>query len=437
MPKNIFFSRSIFLKHLVDSPPYPDYAGFMFEQLSLFQSPQIPLTVTEITAHIRQLMEGDEVLQDVWVQGEVSNLSRPKSGHMYFTVKDSGASLRCVMWRNQVSRLVYVPKDGDQIEVHGSVNVYEVGGQYQLYADQLRPAGEGALFQEFLRLKSKLEEEGLFDPGRKKPIPERPSVIGIVTSPTGAALRDMLNTLRRRYPLTRVVLSPSAVQGEAAPSEIIAAFERLVQKAEPDTIIVGRGGGSIEDLWAFNDEQVARTIAASPISVISGVGHETDFTIADFVADLRAPTPTAAAELATPDQIELRADLLDTREQLGRLLAEVFNQHRWDLQTQTNRLKQQSPQNRLLVDRQQVDEMVIRAGLLLKHNIKLQRANLGGVAGHLDALSPVNVLERGFSVVTSQDGKIIKSKNQVKQKDKLSIQVSDGSIETEVLDTDK
>lgn len=228
------------------------------DQLPLFQQTQIPYTVMQVNSHLRDLMESDEILQDLWVKGEISNLSRPKSGHLYFTIKDSNAALRCVMWRNNVLRLIYQPQDGDQIEVHGNVSVYEVGGQYQLYADQIRPAGQGSLFQEFQKLKEKLEKEGLFDPERKRPIPVSPKVIGLVTSPSGAALRDMLNTIRRRYPMTKVVLSPTVVQGEAAPGEIVEAINRLNEFTKPDVILLARGGGSIEDLWAFNDENVAR-----------------------------------------------------------------------------------------------------------------------------------------------------------------------------------
>ena len=285
-------------------------------------TPHIPVSwsVTDLTRYLRELLESDELLQDVWVKGEVSNFSRPASGHLYFTLKDSSASLRCVMWRNAVIRQSFTPRDGDAIEVHGSISIYEVGGQYQLYADIFRPAGEGALYQEFLRLKAKLEAEGLFAPERKRPIPPKPKRIGIVTSPTGAALQDMLNTLQRRYPLVEVVLAPTPVQGDEAPARIIAALQNVAEIAHPDVIILARGGGSIEDLWAFNDERVARAIAASPIPVITGVGHETDFTIADFVADLRAPTPTAAAELATPNQADLRLDLSELNDRLNRLL---------------------------------------------------------------------------------------------------------------------
>src|SRR4030066_2280306 len=239
-------------------------------QLPLF-SPHIPVswTVADLTRYLRELLESDELLQDVWVQGEVSNVSRPASGHLYFTLKDNAASLRCVMWRNAVIKQSSLPHDGDAIEVHGSISVYEAGGQYQLYADIFRPAGEGALYQEFIRLKTLLEAEGLFDQGRKRPIPPRPKRIGIVTSPTGAALQDILNTLRRRYPLVEVVLAPTPVQGEEAPLGIITALRDIVRIANPDVIILARGGGSIEDLWAFNDENVARTIAASPAPTVT------------------------------------------------------------------------------------------------------------------------------------------------------------------------
>ena len=294
-------------------------------QLPLFL-PQIPAswTVSDLTRYLRELIESDELLQDVWVQGEVSNFSRASSGHVYFTLKDNSASLRCVMWRNTVIRQSFIPRDGDAIEVHGSISVYEAGGQYQLYADIFRLAGEGALYQEFLRLKALLEAEGLFDQERKRPIPLKPKRIGIVTSPTGAALQDMLNTIQRRFPLVEVILAPTPVQGEDSPQAIIKALQDVVRVANPDVVIMARGGGSIEDLWAFNDEGVARAIFASPVPIITGVGHETDFTIADFVSDLRAPTPTAAAELATPNQADMRDNLAALSEQLYRLMQAFF-----------------------------------------------------------------------------------------------------------------
>ena len=259
-------------------------------QLPLFQPPS--LSVSDITRYLRSLMDEDPVLQNVWVQGEVSNFSRPSSGHLYFTLKDSSAALRCVVWRSTALRLRFALQNGLAVEAHGAISIYERDGQYQLYVDAIRPAGEGLLFQEFMRLKTRLEAEGLFDPDRKRPIPDRPRRIGIVTSPTGAALQDMLNTLRLRYPLVEVLVSPCAVQGEEAPAEIVRALQRL-EAMGADVILVARGGGSLEDLWAFNDERVVRAIVDSPVPVITGIGHETDFTLADFASDL-APPPLPA-----------------------------------------------------------------------------------------------------------------------------------------------
>ena len=402
-------------------------------QLPLF-SPHIPIswTVADLTRYLRELLESDELLQDVWVQGEVSNVSRPASGHLYFTLKDNAASLRCVMWRNAVIKQSSLPHDGDAIEVHGSISVYEAGGQYQLYADIFRPAGEGALYQEFIRLKTLLEAEGLFDQGRKRPIPPRPKRIGIVTSPTGAALQDILNTLQRRYPLVEVVLAPTPVQGEQAPLGIITALHNVVRVANPDVIILARGGGSIEDLWAFNDERVARAIAASPVPIITGVGHETDFTIADFVSDLRAPTPTAAAELATPNQLDLRLDLYELNEQLNRLLQTIQSELRWTLKELQNRLDRNSPLTRIQSDFQWVDELDHRLGATIQYKLQLARSHLTGLIQYIVALSPTAVLERGYAIVTNQAGQTISRMGQVSGGELLNVQVIDGDFNVHV-----
>jgi exodeoxyribonuclease VII large subunit len=402
-------------------------------QISLF-TPRLPASwsVTDLTRYLRDLLESDELLQDVWVTGEVSNFSRPASGHLYFTLKDSTASLRCVMWRNAVLRQTYTPRDGDAIEAHGSISVYELGGQYQLYADVFRPAGEGALYQEFLRLKAKLEAEGLFDPDRKRPIPDKPARIGIVTSPTGAALKDILNTLSRRYPLAEVVLAPTPVQGEDAPAKIIAAIQNLVKVASPDVIILARGGGSIEDLWAFNDEQVARTIASSPVPVITGVGHETDFTIADFVSDLRAPTPTAAAELATPNQADLRLDLLGLNEHLNRLVQGYTSQLRWVFKDFHNQLEKNSPTNQIQSSSQRVDDLDHRLGAAATHFLQLARIHLTGLSLRMASLSPQTVLERGYAIITNRAGESITRVGQVSPADLLNVQVSDGDFDVRV-----
>ena len=389
-------------------------------------------SVSEVSAYLKDLLESDHNLADLWVQGEISNFSQPRSGHLYFTLKDASAALKCVMWRNMAQRLQFLLRDGDAVEVHGSLSVYEAGGQYQLYADLIRPVGEGALYQEFLRLKAQLEAEGLFDPERKRSIPEWPRRIGIVTSPTGAALRDMLNTLRRRYPLVKVILAPTAVQGEEAPPGIVSALQSLNLTASPDVILLARGGGSIEDLWAFNDERVARAIAASAAPVISGVGHETDFTIADFVADLRAPTPTAAAELATPDRNDLRAALNDQNQRLERAALGQIAAQRWQLNEFQNRLLHQNPLARIRNDRQRLDELTHRTGVALSHQMKLERSQLFGLVRRLEALSPLAILQRGYAVVSTADGSIVHSAVQVNPGDRLDIRVHEGQFPVEV-----
>jgi exodeoxyribonuclease VII large subunit len=401
------------------------------EQIPLFQPKS--WSVTDLTRYLKDLLESDHNLADVWVQGEISNFSRPRSGHLYFTIKDGNASLRCLMWRNMAARLTYMPRDGDEVEVHGGISVYEASGQYQLYADQIRSIGEGALYKEFLRLKAKLDAEGLFDEGRKRPIPARPKQIGIVTSPTGAALRDILNTLRRRYPLVEVILAPTAVQGVDAPAGIVSGLRALNRTAHPDVILVARGGGSIEDLWAFNEEAVARAIAASDVPVISGVGHQTDFTIADFVADLRAPTPTAAAELATPDRADLQLTIADLTQRLARAVLSHTNSHRWLLGDLTNRLTRYSPLTRIQRDRQGLDELSYRASTALTHQMRLQRTQLAGLVQRLTALNPLSILARGYAVVSQSDGTIVRRVAQANPGDHLNVHVSDGEFSAEVL----
>jgi exodeoxyribonuclease VII large subunit len=400
-------------------------------QLSFFTPPT--WSVTELTRYLRDIFLSDERLQDVWVQGEVSNAARASSGHFYFTLKDAGASLGCVMWRNTVVRLPALPRDGDAVEVHGSLDIYEVSGRYQLYADQLRPAGEGALFQEFLRLKARLEAEGLFDPERKRPIPRWPQRIGIITSPTGAALRDMLNTIRRRFPAVAVVLAPTPVQGNEAPPGIVAAIQAVNRLVQPDVILLARGGGSMEDLWAFNDERVARAIVASEAPVITGVGHETDFTIADFASDLRAPTPTAAAELATPNRDDLLEALASLEGRSLRAVQKVLSGQRWTLNRLEHRLRLQTPAARLRSDRQRLDELIRRSQVAQEHALALRRARLQAFTPRLAALSPLAVLRRGYAIVTQADGSLVRRVGQVQPGDPLDVRVSDGSFPAQVL----
>jgi exodeoxyribonuclease VII large subunit len=399
-------------------------------QMPMFQPPT--WSVTDLTRYLRDLLESEENLQDLWVEGEVSNLSRPASGHLYFTLKDRNAALRCVMWRNAVMQQAYLPRDGDAIEIHGSISIYEASGNYQLYGDLIRPAGEGALYQEFLRLKAQLEAEGLFDPQRKSSIPIWPQTIGIVTSPTGAALRDMLDTIQRRFPPIKIILSPTPVQGDQAPQGILSALQTLNQVVKPDLILLARGGGSIEDLMAFNDEQVARAIANSPTPIITGIGHETDFTIADFAADLRAPTPTAAAELATPNQAELRESLSELSKSIHQLTMNyLFTQRRW-LEGQQNRLQLRTPLAQIHRGQQRLDELNARAGRSLVHTIEINRTHLVGLELRLNALSPRAVLARGYSIVTQVDGSLVRSTKQVQPADDLQVQVSDGKFDVRV-----
>jgi exodeoxyribonuclease VII large subunit len=398
-------------------------------QPTLFSS--VHLTVSQLTFHIRKQLEEDPTLQDVWVEGEISNLSRPASGHVYFTLKDKNASLRCVMWKTDAARLRVNVQDGIAVEAHGRITVYEPQGQYQLAVNLIQPKGEGALYQEFLRLKAMLEAEGLFDPERKRPIPQLSNKIGIVTSQTGAALRDMLNTLRRRLPLLRVILAASPVQGVEAPPALVAALEML-NRQNPDVILLARGGGSIEDLWAFNDERVVRAVVNSKAPVICGVGHETDFSLCDFAADLRAPTPTAAAELATQITIEDLQDLLSTL--YSRLSASTLNlltEQKAVISSFISRLKYVSPERHIQAEYQNLDELSRRAFSALAHRIKLQSSNVDGLSKRLHSLNPEGVLSRGYAIITRKADGVVVSKVSHAQGE-MKVRVSDGEFEAVV-----
>ena len=389
------------------------------------------LSVTDLSRYLRALMDSDEILRDVWVSGEVSNLSRPASGHIYFTLKDPNAALRCVIWRTNALRLPFNLRDGQAVEAHGAVNVYERDGQYQLYVDGLRLAGEGWLYQEFLRLKARLEAEGLFDSARKRPIPAFPHKIGIVTSATGAALQDMLNTLAHRFPLAEVILSPAPVQGDEAPPGLVKALRRL-EAAGPDVILLARGGGSLEDLWAFNEESVVRAIATCTVPVITGIGHETDFTLADFAADLRAPTPTGAAVAATPDIVELRAALGTLLLQLDDTIAGLLAAENRETTSLAQRLTRLSPQRKIQDERQHLDMLLERALRGLTAANHLRRARLDGLNARLEALSPLAVLQRGYAVLRSRDGRIIYSVQQVQPGESINARLSDGELDAQV-----
>ena len=395
-------------------------------QPTLFSS--IHLTVSQVTFHIRKQLENDPTLQDVWVEGEISNLSRPASGHIYFTLKDKNASLKCMMWKQDASRLRINLQDGIAVEAHGRITVYEPQGTYQLAVNLIQPKGEGALYQEFLRLKAMLEAAGLFDLERKRPIPELPRVIGIVTSGTGAALRDMLNTLRRRLPLAKVILAASPVQGVEAPPALVNAL-LYINKQNPDVILLARGGGSIEDLWAFNDERVVRAVADSKAPVICGVGHETDFTLCDFAADLRAPTPTAAAELATQTTVDDLRDLLTSySSRLSFSTLNLLAEQKAVVSDFISRLKYVSPERRIQSEYQTLDELSRRAFSALTHRIQLQSRYVDGISRRLFSLNPEGILSRGYAIITRKDDGAIVSK--VSQAyGEMKVRVSDGEFE--------
>ncbi|MEN4042185.1 MAG: exodeoxyribonuclease VII large subunit [Anaerolineaceae bacterium] len=394
------------------------------------------LTVTELTRYLRQVLEADTLLQDIWVLGEVSNLARPSSGHIYFTLKDQNAALKCVIWRSAAQRIHLALQNGQQVEAHGAVSIYERDGQYQLYVSALRPVGEGQLYQQFLRLKADLEAEGLFDASLKRPIPPFPARIGVVTSPSGAALQDILNTLRQRYPLAEVILAPSAVQGAEAPFEIVGALELLNQSRLPDVIILARGGGSLEDLWAFNDERVVRAVRASHIPVICGVGHETDITLADFAADLRAPTPTGAAVAAVPHIIDLKANLSSGRARLLAAFGASLEQRRQSLSNQQQHLRRASPLRRIHDRRQRMDEVEVDLQRAFGHAIRLRRAALNALQMRLRSLDPRAVMRRGYAIVQrSEDGQVVNSLRRVQPGDTLKITVADGSFGARVDDS--
>jgi exodeoxyribonuclease VII large subunit len=384
--------------------------------------------VSQITQRIKAALEEDPSLQDVWVQGEISNWFRSRAGHCYFTLKDAQATIRVVIWRMVAEQLGSVGEDGQSVLAHGYVSVYEPQGQYQFYVDELTSTGRGLLYLEFERLKDRLAGEGLFDPERKRPLPAFPACIGVVTSPLGAALRDIQHVLGRRWPLVRMLLSPTLVQGEAAPEQIVAALRAVYERDDVDVILLARGGGSLEHLWAFNDERVARTIVESPVPVITGIGHETDYTIADFVADRRAPTPSAAAEIAVPDQGEIREQLGALSVELEEVARRRIDERRRTLDTHLQGLARLSPRLRIDRERQVLDELVRRAEQVQRHRLALLREQVSGAEQRLRGLDPQATLTRGYAVVRREDGQVIRQVTQAVQGERITVRVSDGDF---------
>ena len=390
------------------------------------------MTVRELTMFIKQLIDRNEILQQVWVRGEISNFKWHTSGHMYFTLKDDVSQIKCVMFRSAAQRLRFKPDSGMQVLIGGNVTVYERDGAYQLYCTAMEPAGVGALHLQFEQLKRRLAEEGLFDEALKRPLPKLPRRVAIVTAPTGAALRDMITVSRRRFPGVNLLISPALVQGEEAPASLIRALKLAASQPEVDVVIIGRGGGSLEDLWAFNDERLARMIRNCPVPVVSAVGHETDFTIADFAADLRAPTPSAAAELVVPSRLELLSLVDGLRLRMINVTKRLIERKRLRLKGLAERPVLQRPQGRLLQDRQRLDDLVRRLGFAGGQRVERNRQRLAGLAGRLNALSPLAVLSRGYAIARDEEGHVIKKSQAVQIGDAVQVMLHKGELRCRV-----
>ncbi|NOT20765.1 MAG: exodeoxyribonuclease VII large subunit [Sideroxydans sp.] len=386
------------------------------------------LSVRELNLATKQLIEGGLPL--LWVRGEISNFMNAASGHWYFSLKDEAAQVRCVMFRHKSQYLDFKPANGMQVEVLALASLYEARGDFQLTLEKMRPAGLGALFEAFERLKRKLESEGLFDAERKRDLPALPKQIGVVTSPQAAALRDVLRTLSNRMPNVPVVLYPTPVQGEGAGQKIAAAIRTASERAECDVLIVCRGGGSIEDLWAFNEEVVARAIAASHIPVVSGVGHETDFTIADFVADLRAATPTAAAQAVVPDRNALRQGLAQQRQRLARAMSRRLERAMQQVDMAQRRLVH--PAQRLQQQAERISALQQRMRLAYARTMEKHRVRLAATQQHLQHLDPNQVLARGYSLVRDSQGNLLSSSAHLALGDALEITFAQGGVSAQV-----
>ncbi len=384
------------------------------------------LSITQLNAEVSQLLTHG--LPPLWIEGEISNLSRPSSGHLYFTLKDEQAQLRCALFRNKAMTLAIQPSNGLKVWVYGRVGLYESRGDYQFIAERMEAAGEGELQRRFDALKRQLQAAGLFAPEHKRPLPAFPRQIGVITSPTGAAIRDILHVLNRRCPQIPVLVYPVAVQGEQAAGQLVRALQQANREPVCDVLILARGGGSLEDLWPFNEESVAHAIHASHIPVISGVGHEIDFTIADFVADLRAPTPSAAAELASPDSRALQERLQQLQRQLKLHTQRYLMQQQQRLHALQQGLTRQHPANRLQQKAQRLDELELRLQRALHQRLTRQQERLRLHAARLHAFSPLATLERGYALVLTPDQQLLKRAQQVTVGQTIQVRLADGEL---------
>ena len=395
------------------------------------------ISVSKLNEYVKMLIENDDILAHVCVRGEISNFTNHRTGHFYLTLKDEGSLIKAVMFRSYAAKLKFLPENGMKVIVRGRLGAFVRDGQYQIYIEGMEPDGVGALYIAYEQLKRKLTAEGLFDRSKKKPIPKIPTRIGIITSPTGAAVRDIINILGRRFPLCRPVLYPSLVQGDGAPANIIAGIDYFNETRSADVLIVGRGGGSIEDLWAFNDEALCRRVASSQIPIISAVGHETDFTLCDFAASVRAPTPSAAAELAVPESAELARKIGNVQTRMELLCTQKIKLSRERLARLASSRSLTSPMN--LIDDKRMALGVTEEKLYSRMEKILERkkAMLGASAAKLDALNPLAVVARGYSAVFADDGKLIKSVGQTKVGETVSFMLTDGKISAEVKTVEK
>ncbi len=401
----------------------------MNNQINLQTPEKFPgaLTVTQLNEYVKRIIDGTPQLNNVYVKGEISNFKNHYStGHYYFTLKDEGGQLRSVMFKSAAAKMQFIPEDGMKVTAHGRISSFVRDGTYQLYCDSMEPDGIGALYVAFEQLKRKLEAEGLFDPARKKPLPKIPTRVGIITSATGAAIRDMINVCGRRFPYAKLVLFPSLVQGPDAPPQLIAGMNYFNAMRSVDVIIIGRGGGSIEDLWAFNDEGLARAVAASRIPVISAVGHETDFTICDFVADRRAPTPSAAAELAVPDTAELKRKISNIITRESDVIRAMLKLRREKLDSLAHTRAMTDPGNLIEDKRILLDHLSDRLRLAEDRELQIKKAEMAAAAGKLNALNPLSVISRGYSAVYRDDGALVKKIDDVEPGDRVAFKTIGG-----------
>ncbi|MBZ2173755.1 exodeoxyribonuclease VII large subunit [Schnuerera sp. xch1] len=396
-----------------------------------------PLKVSEVNQYIRRVLAGDWLLSNIKVEGEISNFKHHYSGHMYFSLKDDRGKIKCVMFKNYNEQAEFELKDGVKVLVTGYISIYEKEGNYQLYVKRIEESGDGELFAAFQKLKRKLEEEGLFDFSNKKELPFLPKKIGVVTSSTGAAIRDIITVIKRRYPISDILIYPALVQGRQAPETICEGLRYLDDIEDIDVIITGRGGGSIEELFAFNNESVARTIYNMKKPVVSAVGHETDFTIADFIADLRAPTPSAAAEMVTPELEKLTMDLNEKFNRLIKSLNHIINDSNIKLNYIYNNLSFHNPINQLKEKAQEQDVLLRNLIDLMKTKIKSNKIKIDNILNGLDYLNPISSLNRGYGIISDLDGNIITKVDDLSVNEELNILIKDGIIKVKVVNINK